>query len=102
MRITKISACILFVILVALPIVQVRAEGAPPSQGDAAPGGKPGKRQKTLEFDEGLVEGVNKRPLDFSSKATGFRNKRKQHLYRKEISFEKDLDETVREMRYAQ
>jgi hypothetical protein len=61
-----------------------------------------GDRKKNIEFEDGFVEGMNKRPGDYASKATKWREKKKDHLYRKEISFERDLDESLREMRYAQ
>jgi hypothetical protein len=62
---------------------------------------KPSGSAKSLEFDDVTIEGMNKRPGDYASTVKK-RNDHTGHLYNKRISFEKDLDETLREMRYAQ
>jgi hypothetical protein len=70
----------------------------PRSEGSSAGGDS---RSKTLEFDDLKVEGMNKRPGDMNSTIKKGRD-RSGHLYDKNISFGKDLDETLREMRYTQ
>lgn len=60
-------------------------------------------RQKVIDFEGDLVEGVNKRPLDSLSQISDMnRNKRKSHLYRKRKGFRVETKETLREMRYIE
>jgi hypothetical protein len=58
--------------------------------------------KKKLNFDEaGVVEGLNKRPLDsFSQISDADRRRNRPHLYRKRASFEPENAETLRQMRY--
>ncbi len=60
------------------------------------------KAAQRIEFDEGLIEGVRNRGGDFSSVTTKDRNRRKDHLYQREFAFDRERDETLREMRYSQ
>jgi hypothetical protein len=63
----------------------------------------PPLRQKVIDFEGDLVEGVNKRPLDSLSEISeAQKRKRKIHLYRKRKGFRTEIRETVREMRYLQ
>lgn len=61
-----------------------------------------GKRQKVIDFEDEVVEGMNKRPLD-SLNQIGDANKRKKkpHLYRKRSGFRSEIAETLRVMRYV-
>jgi hypothetical protein len=68
-----------------------------PAFGDAAQ-----KRQKVIDFEDEVVEGVNKRPLD-SLNEISERNrlKKKPHLYRKRGGFKSETAENLRMMRYT-
>ncbi|OFZ74014.1 MAG: hypothetical protein A3K03_11845 [Bdellovibrionales bacterium RIFOXYD1_FULL_44_7] len=60
-------------------------------------------RQKAIDFDDEVVEGMNKRPLDSVSQISEKdKRKRKQHLYKKRASFRNETAETLRELRYIQ
>jgi hypothetical protein len=61
------------------------------------------KRGKVIDFEDELVEGVNKRPLDSLSQISE-RNRRgrKMHLYRKRAGFRTETQETISEMRVWQ
>ncbi len=61
-----------------------------------------GDRQKVIDFEGDLVEGLNQRPWD-SLKTLSEKDKRrkKAHLYRKRKSFKTETRETLREMRYV-
>jgi hypothetical protein len=60
------------------------------------------KRQKVIDFEDEVVEGVNKRPLD-SLNEISERNrlKKKPHLYRKRGGFKSETAENLRMMRYT-
>lgn len=67
--------------------------------------GKPAapQRTKVIDFDDEVVEGMNKRPLDSVSQVSDpGKRARKPHLYRKRASFRSEIRETLRELRYAQ
>lgn len=69
-----------------------------PIQVDAAPG----KRQKVIDFEDEVVEGLNKRPLDSLSEiAERNRKHRKPHLYRKRVSFRSEVAETLRVSKFT-
>lgn len=60
-------------------------------------------RQKVIDFEGDVVEGVNKRPLDSLSELSEVQKRRKRmHLYRKRKGFRTETQETLREMRYVQ
>jgi hypothetical protein len=66
-------------------------------------GGSKPKRSKVIDFEDELVEGMNKRPLDSLSQiGDAARRKKKPHLYRKRIGFRAETLETLRESRYVQ
>ncbi len=61
------------------------------------------QRTKVIDFDDEVVEGMNKRPLDSVSQVSDpGKRARKPHLYRKRASFKSEIRETLRELRYAQ
>lgn len=68
---------------------------------DAAMAGQ-GKRAKVIDFDDEVVEGLNKRPLDSLSQISE-RNKKKKkpHLYRKRAGFRSENAETLRVARFT-
>lgn len=67
----------------------------------AADGG--GGRGRSIDFEEELIEGVNKKPYD-SLNQISERDKRKKkpHLYNKRGSFKTETEESLRETRFVQ
>lgn len=62
-----------------------------------------GKRGRVIDFEDELVEGVNKRPYDSVSQiGERGRHQRKLHLYRKRQGFRNETEETLSEMRMWQ
>jgi hypothetical protein len=60
-------------------------------------------RQKVIDFDGDVVEGVNKRPLDSLTQVSEKEKRRRRvHLYHKRRGFRTEIQETLREMRYAE
>jgi hypothetical protein len=60
------------------------------------------KRQKVIDFEDEVVEGLNKRPLDSLSQISEKDKKRhKPHLYRKRGSFRTETAESMRVLRYT-
>src|SRR5438128_1360943 len=58
------------------------------------------KRQKVIDFEDEVVEGVNKRPLDSLNQVSDAdRKKHKPHLYRKRGGFRSETAETLRALR---
>lgn len=59
-------------------------------------------RKTVIDFEDELVEGVNKRPLDSLSAISEKNKKRKKlHLYLKRAGFRTETNETLREIGYA-
>jgi hypothetical protein len=60
------------------------------------------KRSKVIDFEDEVVEGVNRKPLD-SLNQISERNghKKKPHLYRKRGGFKSETAENLRVMRYT-
>ena len=57
------------------------------------------KREKQIDFEDALVEGVNQRPLDSLSQIGDSRGKRKKHhLYRKRAGFRTETQELLSEL----
>ncbi len=57
-------------------------------------------RQKSIQFDDGLVEGLSKGKGNLGSLITKAQEKRRPHLYDRMISFDRERAETIREFRY--
>lgn len=60
------------------------------------------KREKYLEFDDSLIEGMNNSPREFSTVTAKKVKKEKGHLYNEFLSFDREENETLRNQRYAQ
>ena len=61
------------------------------------------KRGRVIDFEDELVEGVNKRPLDSVSQISERNKRRRQmHLYRKRQGFRSETQEILTEMRVWQ
>jgi hypothetical protein len=60
------------------------------------------KSQKVIDFEDEVVEGLNKRPLDSLSEISE-RNKKRQkpHLYRKRVGFRSEVAETLRAAKFT-
>lgn len=59
-------------------------------------------RSKVIDFENEVIEGVNKRPLDSLSQVSEKdKRKRKNHLYRIRGGFRSETQETLRELRAA-
>lgn len=62
-----------------------------------------GSRKKALDFDESLVEGVNKRPLDSLSQiAENEKNRRGLHLYWIRDNFNSQNQRSLKEIGFTQ
>jgi hypothetical protein len=62
-----------------------------------------GKGQKVIDFEDEVVEGMNKQPLDSVSQLSDLEKRRKRpHLYRKRKGFKSEVAETVSHLRYVQ
>jgi len=60
------------------------------------------KRAKVIDFEDEVVEGVNKRPLDSLNQISDAdRKKHKPHLYRKRGGFRSETAETLRALRFT-
>lgn len=69
-------------------------------KGDAKATG--GKRQKVIDFEDEVVEGLNKRPLDSLSQISEKdKRRRKMHLYRKRVGFRTETAESTKAARYT-
>lgn len=61
------------------------------------------KRSKVIDFEDEVVEGLNKRPLDsLASLSDAEKRRRKPHLYRKRAGFRPETEDTLRLVRFAQ
>lgn len=61
-----------------------------------------GKRQKVIDFDDEVVEGLNRRPLDSLNQVSEReKRRRKSHLYRKRASFKSETRESLRTARFV-
>ena len=68
----------------------------------ASPSNAGNKREKVIDFEDEVVEGLNKRPLDSLNQISEReRRKRKTHLYRKRAGFRFENAETLRTVRYT-
>ena len=60
-------------------------------------------RSQKIDFEDALVEGVNKQPLDSLSQISEKDRKRNEvHLYNKRLGYRTETSELLREMRYIQ
>ena len=58
--------------------------------------------QTMLEFDAGVIEDVDLRRLEFGAITARGDGIKKKHLYRKMMTFEREINESFREFRYQQ
>jgi hypothetical protein len=65
--------------------------------------GDTNKRQKVIDFEDEVVEGLNKRPLDSLNQISeADKRKHKPHLYRKRAGFKSETAESLQQMRFEQ
>src|SRR4051812_16922699 len=61
------------------------------------------KPSKKLDFEDGVVEGLNKRPLDsFEQLSEADKRSKIPHLYKKRTDFAAETAETLKQVRYSQ
>lgn len=83
-------------VFLLLLIIGVFTGFAAPVVAEAGP-----KRQKVIDFEDEVVEGMNKRPLDSLNQVSEKdRKKRRPHLYRKRAGFRTETYDTLRAARY--
>jgi hypothetical protein len=59
------------------------------------------KRMKVIDFEDDVVEGMNKRPLDsLNYLSDQEKDRNRKRLYRKRVGFRTETQETLRELRY--
>ncbi|MGZ3699136.1 MAG: hypothetical protein ACXWPM_01285 [Bdellovibrionota bacterium] len=59
-----------------------------------------GKRGKVIDFEDEVVEGMNRKPLDSVSQVSEKdRRHKRPHLYRKRAGFRSETDDTIRTLR---
>lgn len=59
-------------------------------------------RKQKLDFDDAVVEGLNKKPLDSLSQLNQNRKRNATHLYQKKTNFDAENQISVVEAGYAQ
>ena len=59
------------------------------------------KRMKVIDFEDDVVEGMNKRPLDsLNYLSDQEKDRNRKRLYRKRVGFKTETEETLRDLRY--
>lgn len=57
-----------------------------------------GSREKVIDFEDAVVEGVNRKPYDsLQALSEKERRSRRAHLYHRRLSFQSEIEETLRE-----
>lgn len=88
-------------LLVCTQLLAASAIGGTTSQEASGPA-QPVKRSrmKVIDFEDQVVEGVNKRPLDaLALLGDGAGNRNRKHLYRKRIGYRAEIEQTLQDMR---
>ncbi len=70
---------------------------SPATQADTAT-----KRSKNINFEDELIEGINRKPLDSFNQISERNRKNKNHLYRKRSGFSDRDEALLSEMRLSQ
>lgn len=96
----RVGFALLWVIAFS-PLSSAAAEKAA-SNSLRADAGAVAKRGKVIDFDDEVVEGLNKRPLDSLSQISERDRRRRSHLYRKRSGFSSETRETLEALRYQQ
>lgn len=62
-----------------------------------------GAETQVIDFEDELIEGLNKSPLDSLSQISEQEGKKNRiHLYKKRVGFKSETRESLRELRYFQ
>lgn len=87
--------------LAASLLAPMPAEAKKPAREAAGPA--TGDSQQKLDFEDELIEGMNKKPYDSLSQISE-RDKKKNdgHLYWKRSNFQPESNEALRELRFVQ
>ena len=95
---------ILFLILIfalALPAYAGDSGSNNGAKRDPAANTPGGKRGKSLEFDDNVVEGMNKNPLDSLQNVGREDGKTHGRLYKKRTDFQNEIRQSVQEAGYS-
>ena len=68
--------------------------------GSCAEGSGEVQRQKSIQFEDGLVEGLGQGKGNIGALITKSRDKRRPHIYDRSINFAREKQESIREFRY--
>jgi len=94
-----ILPAILLAILLATPQTAFADSGQPGSSG-RAPAAQGSNHHSVIDFDDELVEGMNRQPLDSVSQVSDAgKKKHKPHLYRKRGGFRTESLQTLTDLR---
>lgn len=89
---TRIATAMVFLILTSPTLVFGKTESGPGAS----------KRGRVIDFEDEVVEGLNRRPLDSLSQISERDKKRKKvHLYRKRGGFRPETAETMRVLKFV-
>ncbi|MEK6705958.1 MAG: hypothetical protein AABZ06_09230 [Bdellovibrionota bacterium] len=81
---------------VLILVIILNTQQSLPSQASEEP-----KRQKVIDFEDEMIEGVNKHPYDSVSQISeSQKSGHKQHLYKKRIGFRTETHELLKNMRF--
>jgi len=83
-----------------LALAEDRKPAATTDTGDG--GSLVNNRSKSLDFDNDVIEGMNKNPLDSLTRLGRKDDKQQGHLYRRKSNFRREMRQTVQEMGYTQ
>ncbi len=91
---------LLIIALFALQVCALAGDRKPADAGD--PGSLVNNRSKSLDFDNDVIEGMNKNPLDSLTRVGKNDDKDQSRLYQRKPHFKREIRQTVREMEFAQ
>jgi hypothetical protein len=88
-RLNHFTAFLVLGLFVGILLSPLPAEGQP-------------KRGKVIDFEDEVVEGMNKRPLDSLSQISeNGRKRKKPHLYRKRVAFGSETRVTLHSLQHS-
>lgn len=100
----KLHLLSLILVLCASLVVDVEAgddKRVPASANPAVSAGTGAKRKSSLEFDDNVVEGMNKNPLDSLQNVGREDGKSHGRLYKKRTDFQNEIRQSVQEAGYS-
>jgi hypothetical protein len=89
---------------IALIAIVLSALGAAISvwAADGASRSPASERSKSIDFDNDVIEGMNKNPLDSLTRVGASDDKQQGHLYRRKANFKRETRQASQEMGYSQ